>query len=533
VRLIPRTRGGALLRFGAATMVVIALAAATTAVAGLLQFKQVVDEFNLSPSLKGVQVTIPPPGAAQTLLLIGSDHRAGTSYNSANTDTMLLVRLNPASKTINLLSVPRDLEVQIPGAHGSYPAKLNAAYSVGGPNLLLQILKTQVFSGFHVNHIIDINFAGFSNLIDAIGCVDADVDHRYYNSSQPGVDDYSSIDIQPGYQKLCGDNQADTGALAFVRFRHTDTDLVRNARQQDFIRWAKDAYGVSKLVANRDQLLRIFGQHAQTDSGLHSVDGLLNLFNLILNLAGTHIKQIKFPAQLQVCGQTVTVNGVAQQTPCYVTAEHQAEARVYQEFMAPTLSSPAPAPNPPGRARGGSSSHAPPAGHPSTAGLVPDPQDGRAQAQALGRAGIPVYYPTMLYDPPALGPSQYCSDLIGNCVAYGEPASAYVGSYPRQYLIHVGGRAYPSYRMTVEVNAAAGEYYGVQGTAWRTPPILAHPTQTQVLGGRTMLEFFNGSRLTLIAWRTKTAAYWVSNSLTDTIPNHQLEGIAASMTLYR
>ena len=97
-----------------------------------------------------------------------------------------------------------------------------------------------MFPGLQVNHIIDVNFKGFSDLVDAIGCVYTDVDHRYYNNT--AVTDYSSIDIQPGYQKLCGDNQAETGALAFVRFRHTDTDIVRNARQQDFLRWAKSQF---------------------------------------------------------------------------------------------------------------------------------------------------------------------------------------------------------------------------------------------------------------------------------------------------
>ena len=72
-------------------------------------------------------------------------------------------------------------------------------------------------------------------MVNAIGCVYTDVDHRYYNNT--ALTDYSSIDIQPGYQKLCGSD-----ALSFVRFRHTDTDIVRNARQQDFIRWAKSQF---------------------------------------------------------------------------------------------------------------------------------------------------------------------------------------------------------------------------------------------------------------------------------------------------
>ena len=209
---------GQLGRAVAASLVVVACAAALTAVAGLLQVADIVKAINGTPALAGADVKVPPPGAPQTLLLIGSDHRAsdGTNYTHANTDTMMLARIDDSSSTVNLLSIPRDLRVQLPGG----TAKLNAAYSEGGPNLLIKTLKRQVFPGLVVNHIFDVNFAGFSDMVDAIGCVYSDVDHRYFNQTQPAPspDDYSSIDIQPGYQKLCGDNQADTGALAFVRF---------------------------------------------------------------------------------------------------------------------------------------------------------------------------------------------------------------------------------------------------------------------------------------------------------------------------
>ncbi|HXO08201.1 MAG TPA: LCP family protein, partial [Solirubrobacteraceae bacterium] len=273
MKLIPRTRGGALWRFLLGAVIVIGATAGTTAVAGLLQFKQLAADISLTPALPNANVTLPNPGQPQTIMIIGSDHRAGEPFRSAQTDTILLVRLNGSSQTINVLSVPRDLEVNIPGVG---QAKINSAYSTGGPNLLVKVLRQQVFPGLHVNHIVDINFGGFEDLVNAIGCVYADVDHRYYNVSALGPNDFSSINIQPGYQKLCGPQ-----ALQFVRFRHTDSDLVRNARQQDFIRWAKDQYGVDNLIANRDKLLRIFGAHTVTDHNLHTLDGLINLFNLV------------------------------------------------------------------------------------------------------------------------------------------------------------------------------------------------------------------------------------------------------------
>ena len=207
--------------------------------------------------LKNVGTSLPAPGAPQTLLLIGSDHRAGEAYPSANTDTMMLVRIDDSSQTINVLSIPRDLEVELPERR--HQGKLNAAYSIGGPTACWSgRSSSEVFPGLKINHILDVNFSGFAEMIDAIGCVYTDVDHRYYNNT--ALTDYSSIDIQPGYQKLCGDNQSVGGALAFVRFRHTDSDLVRNARQQDFIRWAKEGYSTGELLAEQTKLLHIFGK---------------------------------------------------------------------------------------------------------------------------------------------------------------------------------------------------------------------------------------------------------------------------------
>jgi LCP family protein required for cell wall assembly len=522
VRLLPRTRAGALARFAAGAAIVIAFTAGTTAVAGLLQFKQFATDLAFNKPLRA-PVVVPPPGAPQTLLLIGSDHRAGQPYTASNTDTMLLVRLNSASKTINMLSVPRDLAVQIPG-YGTQ--KLNAAYSIGGPSLLLRILRTQVLPGLEVNHVIDINFGGFANLIDAIGCVYAMVDQRYYNVSSPGADNFSSIDIAPGYQKLCGGNNQPNGALAFVRFRHTDDDIIRNARQQDFLRWLRQGYSVDQLLANRDKLVRIFGEDVQTDPDLHSTDGLINLFDSVVNIlagGGGDISTIKFPYVFGQCGG-------AGQTPCYVYATSRAaEERAYQRLMTPTTGSPGSASAPAPAASASPRAHRGGRRAGGSSGLIADPADGLAQARALARAGLPVYYPKMI-----LAGTAYCSDVSGNCDSGIEPANAYRGMYPRQYVIHDrSGAAHAAYVMTLVQSSPMGEYYNVEGTTWQDPPILRDPTQTQVVNGKKLLEYFNGAHLSLVAWHTPQAVYWIANTLTDSVGNRQLAGIAASLTLAR
>ncbi len=495
--LLPRTRRGSLWRFFLAAVLIIFSTAAATAVAGLLQIRQLTVDLSATAALPHANVTLPPPGAPQTILVIGSDHRAGTSFSASNTDTMLLVRLDDNSQTINVMSIPRDLRVQIPGVG---TAKLNSAYAIGGPNLLIKTIQQNVFPNLHVNHIVDVNFGSFQALVNAIGCVYAEVDHRYYNNTL--YTGYSSIDIQPGYQKLCG-----ADALAFVRFRHTDSDLVRNARQQDFIRWAKDQYGTSQIVNNRDQLLKIFGAHTQTDHSLHTTDGLINLFNLVVNAAGTRIRQVKFPAKLLPCSAT----------SCFVSANPGAEAAVFNTFITPTIRSATPA-------AGGGSRHRRSAARLSAAGLTPDIADGKAQAAALSGAGMPVYYPKLVVAVPGSG---YCSSLTSLCPL--ETASP--GSYPRAYhLRDRHGHPYPAYRMTLVLNSQLGQYYGVQGTTWTNPPLLSSPLETKVVNGKALEIYEQGGNITDVAWHTRGAVYWVSNTLTTDIPNREMISLAASLT---
>ena len=515
MRLIPTSRAGMLLRSLLAAALVIGFAAATTAVAGLLQVRQITQYIDATPAFRSSpSVSVPDPGSPQTILLVGSDHRAGTPWSSANTDTMMLVRMDPSSSTINLLSVPRDLKVQIPEGGVPVTGRLNAAYSIGGPNLLVKILEQQVFQGLKINHVIDINFGGFEQLINAIGCVYTDVDHRYYNNT--ALTNYSSVDIQPGYQKLCG-----ADALSFVRFRHSDSDIVRNARQQDFLRWAKSQFSQDQIISERDALLKIFGAQAQTDHNLHTTDGLINLFDLVAFSATHSIKQIQFPAILLPCPPVPpNASSTLQQTPCYVAADFGAEQVTFHQFMTPTTPRPASAAGSPSASAAGGKPG--PGGGATAPGLTAAAGYGAGQAKALGPLGIPIYVPRLI-----LAGSNYCSSNTNVCPL--ETASP--GSYPRAYLLHDRqGVTHYSYRMTLVMNPTLGQYYGVQGTTWQNPPILNSPSGTRFVAGKQLLLFANGSKLSLVAWRTAQGVYWISNTLTDDLSNRQMIAIAASFT---
>jgi LCP family protein required for cell wall assembly len=164
-----------------------------------------------------------------TILVIGSDHRYTDGTAPPRSDTLMLVRVDPIHHVISLLSIPRDLWVDIPTVGWD---KINAAFSQGrnGPTLALETVQQE--TGVHPNYLAVINFSGFKSLVSDMGGVYIPVDQNYQHSNAglPTSETYSEIHIDPGYQLLTGPN-----ALAFARYRHTDSDFYRNARQQLFL----------------------------------------------------------------------------------------------------------------------------------------------------------------------------------------------------------------------------------------------------------------------------------------------------------
>ena len=109
------------------------------------------------------------------------------------------------------------------------------------------------------------NFKKFERAVDEMGCVYMTVDKRYYHVNEPGGEQYFEINLQPGYQRLCGKQ-----ALEFVANRHESTSLIRDARDQRFLLETKAEYG-AKLFENREKFEHILGKAMETD--LHGEEG--------------------------------------------------------------------------------------------------------------------------------------------------------------------------------------------------------------------------------------------------------------------
>jgi LCP family protein required for cell wall assembly len=170
------------------------------------------------------------PDKPNIALVIGYDHRPEDGSAPSRSDTLMLLRTDPTNDTISMLSFPRDLVVPIRCPNGSTATdRINAAYAYCGPQGSLETIRQ--LTGLPVHFLIGVNFDGFRESVDKLGGVWLDIDRRYLNV-QGG--DYATINLWPGYQRLKG-----WQALDFVRYRHTDSDLFRLGRQQQFVKAMK------------------------------------------------------------------------------------------------------------------------------------------------------------------------------------------------------------------------------------------------------------------------------------------------------
>jgi LCP family protein required for cell wall assembly len=171
------------------------------------------------------------PGRPMNILLVGSDSRAGLSRRQLGriqteqvpgqrTDTIMILHVSPGRDKAVLVSLPRDLRTEIRG----HTSKINAAFALGGPDLLVKTVEQT--TGLPINHYVEIDFAGFLKVVDALGGI------TLCNRTGHRLDDrYANLHMAPGCRNMNG-----VQALAFVRARHVDSDFGRIGRQQEFMR---------------------------------------------------------------------------------------------------------------------------------------------------------------------------------------------------------------------------------------------------------------------------------------------------------
>jgi len=241
-------------------------------VAGVGQTGQtVVVPPNRSP---GVQAPAPSaaPGAPFTVLLLGSDDDG--KNKSPLTQSMILVRVEPATKHVTMLSIPRDLWVPL-STGGS--AKIDAAYAYGGPAAAIATVERNFH--VHIDEYAWVGLKGLIKLIDRLGGVDLFVsnpvlDDAYPNDINGGfLYDYTRVAVLPGAQHLDGSH-----ALQYVRSRHNDIngDFGRSARQQEVLLAIK-AKASTLNVADLPDIVDTLKGNFKTSMGLDRIGNLLGV----------------------------------------------------------------------------------------------------------------------------------------------------------------------------------------------------------------------------------------------------------------
>lgn len=427
----------------------------------------------------------PLPDMPMNILLLGTD----ASHNS---DSQILVRLDPQAKTISMLSLPRDLYTDIPGV--GY-GKMNAAYADGGVKLAVQTFSG--ITGLPIDHFIRINFNGFWKVVDLLGGVYLPIDHRYY--VPPGAG-YKSIDLQPGYQLVDAKE-----ALNFVRFRHDQSgDFTRMVRQQMFLRevqrqatrWSGSWTKVVKMVHAISKL---------TTTDLDSLAQILPVVNMALNLNTAHIYQV------HVEGTTPVIGGVD-----YVVASKAQIMQAVYQFEHPPV---------PHGSGGAASAGASPAASPSGS-ATPSPTSSPAATASPARYGG--------HDWAAWRTLARRTSLTLEAPTTWAPGLGYdtTGVPFRAYTVETPQKRHV--KAAIAVGTAVGgswgatEYWGVQALAWDDPPAIADPNSIRTVKGRTYLLFYQDKNLHMVAWHENGDTYWVVNTLDNVLSNHLMMKLAES-----
>jgi LCP family protein required for cell wall assembly len=213
-----------------------------------------------------------PTAAAEpiTFLVIGSDTREGLgslqnfgAASGARGDVIMLIKIYPATGTAQILSIPRDLLVEIPGKGSN---RINAAYAFGGAPLMVKTVRQT--TGLPIHHYVEVNFVGFQAIVEEVGGVTI-------NFPYPARDSNSGLNVDAGPQRLNGSQ-----ALAYARSRHYQeyrnggwvsvdaSDIGRTQRQQQLVLAILSALKRPSTLTETGPIVSSFARHLSVDSNL-------------------------------------------------------------------------------------------------------------------------------------------------------------------------------------------------------------------------------------------------------------------------
>ena len=230
---------------------------------------------------KDVPVNKPAEGEPFTALLVGSDSREGlteeeqldlgaAAVGGERADTLILAHIDPADDHVIMVQFPRDLWVPIPGLGEN---KINAALE-GGPDQLIETVRN--LTGLQINKYLQVNIAGFRDLVDEIGGVDICISEAIPFDPNTGIE---ITEEELGFVHFDGDR-----AIRFVRSRNFETgDFARIQNQQKFVAAAINKVTSTSTLLNPGrivELAEIAGKNLRTDQHT-TLNGIRNLLETL------------------------------------------------------------------------------------------------------------------------------------------------------------------------------------------------------------------------------------------------------------
>lgn len=201
-----------------------------------------------------------------SMLFIGiddSEHR--NQQGNSRSDALILATFNKDQKSIKMLSIPRDSYVYIPAKGTS--TKINSAHAAGGPRATMDTIE-ELFN-IPVDYYVRMNFDAFTEVVDALGGIEADVPYPITESDSG--DNKGAIHLEPGLQTLDGEE-----ALALARTRKQDSDIQRGERQQEILRAILKQATTAGAVTKYPTVMEAVGDNMTTNLEFSQLKGFIN-----------------------------------------------------------------------------------------------------------------------------------------------------------------------------------------------------------------------------------------------------------------
>jgi LCP family protein required for cell wall assembly len=273
-------------RIALIVLLVVVLLGGGGILAGGLYYRSVNNSIDRVDAFTGVPEESRPQVVAKdamNIMILGSDSRDPDSTGGSRSDTIIVAHLPKDRSSAQLISIPRDTWVAVPrskdGRHGGRDAKINAAYAWGGIPLMVQTVER--FTGVRIDHVTIVDFAGFKEIVDALGGIDVDVE-KAFTSIHPPFRAFS-----PGPQRMDG-----AAALDYSRQRKqfADGDFARIRHQQQVIRAILDKAASGGVLANPAKL----NSFVKATSNAVAVDKSLSLLDLAMEMRGIRSGKLGF-----------------------------------------------------------------------------------------------------------------------------------------------------------------------------------------------------------------------------------------------